>query len=132
MNKLVQGIEHVAIVSYDTAALKDWYLKMFGGNIVYDNGKDTYFLAFPNGDMIEFVTAQEDKPADVEKSAGIRHIALAVDSQSFDEIVPMLKADGRVEEVHDVSENAKGLKTYWFKDIEGNFMHLIYRPAPLV
>lgn len=129
---MVQGIEHVAIVSYDTAALKDWYLKMFGGSIVYDNGKGTYFLAFPNGDMIEFVTAQEDKPADIEKSAGIRHIALAVDSQSFDEIVPMLKADGRVEEVHDVSENAKGLKTYWFKDIEGNFMHLIYRPDPLV
>lgn len=129
---LVQGIEHVAIVSYDTAALKDWYIKMFGGRVVYDNGKGTYFLAFQNGDMIEFVTAQSDKPSDVEKSAGIRHIALAVDSQSFDEIVPKLKEDGRVEEVHDVSENAKGLKTYWFKDIEGNFMHLIYRPEPLV
>ncbi len=129
---MVQGIEHAAIVSYDTAALKDWYLKMFGGQIVYDNGKGTYFLAFPNGDMIEFVTAQEDKPSDVEKSAGIRHLALAVDSESFDELVPLLKADERVEEVHDVSENAKGLKTYWFKDIEGNFLHLIYRPEPLV
>ena len=129
---MVQGIEHAAIVSYDTAALKDWYLKMFGGQIVYDNGKGTYFLAFPNGDMIEFVTAQEDKPSDVERSAGIRHLALAVDSESFDELVPLLKADERVEEVHDVSENAKGLKTYWFKDIEGNFLHLIYRPEPLV
>ena len=129
---MVQGIEHAAIVSYDTAALKDWYLKMFGGRIVYDNGKGTYFLAFPNGDMIEFVTAQEDKPSDVERSAGIRHLALAVDSESFDELVPLLKADERVEEVHDVSENDKGLKTYWFKDIEGNFLHLIYRPEPLV
>ncbi|MDY3031819.1 MAG: VOC family protein [Clostridia bacterium] len=129
---MVQGIEHAAIVSYDTAALKDWYLKMFGGQIVYDNGKGTYFLAFPNGDMIEFVTAQEDKPSDVERSAGIRHLALAVDSESFDELVPLLKADERVEEVHDVSENDKGLKTYWFKDIEGNFLHLIYRPEPLV
>ena len=129
---MVQGIEHAAIVSYDTAALKDWYLKMFGGQIVYDNGKGTYFLAFPNGDMIEFVTAQEDKPSDVERSAGIRHLALTVDSESFDELVPLLKADERVEEVHDVSENAKGLKTYWFKDIEGNFLHLIYRPEPLV
>ena len=132
MNNLVQGIEHAAIVSYDTAALNDWYLKMFGGQIVYDNGKGTYFLAFPNGDMIEFVTAQEDKPSDVERSAGIRHLALAVDSESFDELVPLLKADERVEEVHDVSENDKGLKTYWFKDIEGNFLHLIYRPEPLV
>lgn len=129
---MVQGIEHVAIVSRDTAALKDWYLKVFGGKIVYDNGKGTYFLAFENGDMIEFVTATDDKPSDVEKSAGIRHIALAVDSKSFDEIVPVLKGDERVEEVHDVSENANGLKTYWFKDVEGNFMHLIYRPTPLV
>lgn len=129
---MVQGIEHIGIVSKDTAALKDWYLKMFGGEIVYDNGKGTYFLAFPNGDMIEFVSAEEDRPAEIERTAGLRHIALAVDSQSFDELVPMLKADERVEEVHDVSENAKGLKTYWFKDIEGNFMHLIYRPEPLV
>ncbi len=129
---MVQGIEHIGIVSKDTAALKDWYLKMFGGEIVYDNGKGTYFLAFPNGDMIEFVSAEEDRPAEIERTVGLRHIALSVDSQSFDELVPMLKADERVEEVHDVSENAKGLKTYWFKDIEGNFMHLIYRPEPLV
>ena len=129
---MVQGIEHIGIVSKDTAALKAWYLKMFGGEIVYDNGKGTYFLAFPNGDMIEFVSSEEDRPAEIERTAGIRHIALSVDSQSFDELVPLLKADERVEEVHDVSENAKGLKTYWFKDIEGNFMHLIYRPEPLV
>lgn len=129
---MVLGIEHVAVVSNDTATLKDWYIKVFGGKIVYDNGKGTYFLAFEDGSMIEFVTASEDKPEDVERSAGIRHIALAVTAQSFDEIVPVLKADERVEEVHDVSENANGLKTYWFRDIEGNFMHLIYRPEPLV
>ena len=129
---MVQGIEHIAIVSYDTAALKNWYLKMFGGKIVYDNGKGVYFLAFQNGDMIEFVPAESDRPDDFERSAGVRHIALAVSSTAFDEVTAMLKADERVEEVHDISENAKGLKTYWFKDIEGNFMHLIYRPEPLV
>lgn len=129
---MVNGIEHIAVVSKDTNALKEWYLKVFGGKIVYDNGKGTYFLAFPNGDMIEFVSATDDKPSDVEKSAGIRHIAFSVDSESFDETVKVLKADDRVCEVHDVSENDKGLKTYWFKDIEGNFMHLIYRPTPLI
>ena len=127
----ISGIEHVAIVSYDTAVLKDWYMEMFGGKVVYDNGKGTYFLQFADGSMIEFVTAQADKPEDVEKSAGIRHIAFGVSSEAFDEIVPKLKADDRVEEVHDVSENAKGLKTYWYRDIEGNFCHLIYRPDPL-
>lgn len=129
---MVSGIEHIGIVSKDTAALKDWYMEVFGGKVVYDNGKGTYFLAFEDGSMIEFVTAEEDRIADIERSAGIRHIALSVTSEAFDEIVPVLKADDRVEEVHDVSENAAGLKTYWFKDIEGNFMHLIYRPTPLV
>ena len=129
---MVQGIEHIGIVAKDTAALKDWYLKVFGGKVVYDNGKGTYFIAFEDGSMIEFVSAEAERCEDVERSAGIRHIALAVDENSFDEIVAVLKADDKVEEVHDVSEYAKGLKTYWFKDIEGNFMHLIYRPTPLV
>ena len=106
---MVNGIEHVAVVSKDTAALKDWYMEMYGGRVVYDNGKGTYFLQFADGSMIEFVMATDDKTADVEK-----------------------KADERVEEVHDVSENAKGLKTYWYRDIEGNFSHLIYRPEPLM
>lgn len=129
---MVSGIEHIGIVSKDTAALKDWYMQVFGGKVVYDNGKGTYFLAFEDGSMIEFVSAEEDRIADAERLAGIRHIALAVTAEAFDEIVPVLKADNRVEEVHDVSENAKGLKTYWFRDIDGNFMHLIYRPEPLV
>lgn len=126
------GIEHIGIVSKDTARLKDWYMQVFGGKVVYDNGKGTYFLAFEDGSMVEFVMATEDKPIDVEKSAGIRHLALAVSSEEFDKIVPILKADERIEEVHDVSENAKGLKTYWFRDIDGNFAHLIYRPESLV
>ena len=129
---MVSGIEHIGIVSKDTAALKDWYMQVFGGKVVYDTGKGTYFLAFEDGSMIEFVSAEEDRIADAERLAGIRHIALAVTAEAFDEIVPVLKADDRVEEVHDVSENAKGLKTYWFRDIDGNFMHLIYRPEPLV
>lgn len=129
---MVTGIEHIGIVSKDTAALKDWYMKVFGGKVVYDNGKGTYFLAFEDGSMIEFVSASSNKGDEEERMAGIRHIALTVSADAFDEIVPVLKADERVEEVHDVSENAKGLKTYWFKDIDGNFMHLIYRPEPLV
>ncbi len=40
---MVNGIEHVAVVSKDTAALKDWYMEMYGGRVVYDNGKGTYF-----------------------------------------------------------------------------------------
>lgn len=131
MSMAVSGIEHVAVVSFDTAALKDWYMDMYGGRVVYDNGKGTYFLQFPDGSMIEFVSAQTEKADDAEKMAGIRHLAFSVSPKAFDEIVEKLKADDRVEEVHDVSENAAGLKTYWYRDIEGNYSHLIYRPDPL-
>lgn len=127
----INGIEHIGVVSPDTAALKDWYIQVFGGKVVYDNGKGALFLQFEDGSMIEFVPATEDKQVDAERTAGIRHLAFSVTSEAFDEIVPVLKADERVEEVHDVSENAAGLKTYWFRDIEGNFAHLIYRPTPL-
>ena len=82
--------------------------------------------------MFEIIVADADKPADTETTAGIRHIALAVGSEEFDEIVKVLKADARVEEIHDVSVNANGLKLYWFRDIDGNYMHIIYRPEPLV
>ena len=129
---MVTGIEHTAIAAKDSKVLADWFVTTFGCKIVYDNGKGTYFVAFENGDMIEIISADTDKPADTEKTAGIRHLALSVTSQVFDELVPVLKADSRIEEIHDVSENDKGLKTYWFRDIEGNYMHLIYRPVSLV
>lgn len=129
---MISGIEHIGVVAKDTAALKDWYMEMFGGKVVYDNGKGTYFLQFADGSMIEFVSSTADRTDEAEKMAGIRHLAFAVTPKAFDEIVPKLKADERVEEVHDVSESAKGIKTYWFRDIEGNYAHLIYRPDPLI
>lgn len=127
----VTGIEHIGVVSNNTAVLKDWYMEVFGGKVVYDNGKGTYFLQFEDGSMIEFVSAEADRNEEIERTAGIRHIAFSVSSEAFDEITAILKKDERVQEVHDVSENASGLKTYWFRDIEGNFAHLIYRPVPL-
>lgn len=129
---MVKGIEHIGVAAKDSKTLADWYVKTFGTKIVYDNGKGTYFVAFENGDMIEIISAQSESGENEEKTAGIRHIALTVDKKDFDKVVEILKADGGVEEIHDVSENAKGIKTYWFRDIEGNFMHLIYRPTPLV
>ncbi len=129
---MISGIEHVGVVSKDTAVLKDWYLEMYGGKVVYDNGKGTYFVQFADGSMIEFVAASADRTEEVERTAGIRHLAFSVTPKAFDEIVAKLKVDSRVEEVHDVSESATGIKTYWYRDIEGNFSHLIYRPDPLI
>lgn len=129
---MVKGIEHVAIYSKDTKALSEWYQKMFDLKLVYDNGKGTYFMAFESGDMIEFcMTESAPEKAPDAKDFGIRHLAIAVDDENFDSVVETLKKSG-AEVVSDVSVSSKGIKTFFFRDIDGNINHLIMRPTPLV
>ena len=126
---MITGIEHLAIISEDTKRLSDWYKRVFDLECVYDNGKGTYFLAFPDKSMIEFIPALETAAKPAEKLAGVRHVAFSTDT--FDETVALLKAEG-VEIIHDAATSAKGISTFFFRDIDGNVMHLIDRPEPLV
>ena len=123
------GIEHIAIFAKDTKALSDWYKDMFGGQVVYDNGKGTYFIAFSDKSMIEFCKADSDNVPTELSVPGIRHIALSVDE--FEPVVAKVKESG-AEIITDASVNAKGIGTLFFRDPEGNILHLIYRPEPLV
>ena len=126
---MITGIEHIAIFAKDTKALSDWYVNMFDGKIVYDNGKGTYFVAFSDKSMIEFCSAvSENVPTELEVP-GVRHIALAVDN--FDEAVAKAKAAG-VEILKDASVGSNGIGTMFFRDPEGNILHYIARPNPLV
>ena len=124
---MVKGIEHLAIFSSDTTALKVWYMDMFGFSEVYDNGRGTYFLKAQDGGMLEFVSTEEINPMQTAKLAGIRHIAISVDD--FEGMVEKLMA-ANVEVVSEPSES-KGIKTFFFRDIDGNVLHLIFRPNPL-
>lgn len=128
---MVIGIEHIAVISKDTDKIKDWYQKLFGGDVVYDNKKGTYFLAFSDKSMIEFIKSDIDNGENELKTGGIRHIALGVSNEEFDILVDKLKAEN-VEVVTDVVISAAGIKTFFFRDIDGNIIHLIYRPDPLV
>lgn len=127
---MITGIEHIAVCARDTAALKDWYVKMFDFKVVYDNGKGTYFVAAPDGSMIEIIAADKDMGKNEPNDSGVRHFALSVTDDGFDKMVEKLKVEG-VEVVTDVKEK-NGIKTFFFRDIEGNIFHLIFRPNPLV
>ena len=127
---MITGIEHIAVCAKDTAALKDWYVKMFDFKVVYDNGKGTFFVAAPDGSMIEIIAADKDMGKNEPNDSGVRHFALSVTNDGFDKMVEKLKAEG-VEVVTDVKEK-NGIKTFFFRDIEGNIFHLIFRPNPLV
>ena len=127
---MITGIEHIAIYAKNTKALSDWYVDMFDGEIVYDNGKGTYFVAFSDKSMIEFCqsTDSDNIPTGLEVP-GIRHIALSVDD--FESAVSKVKSSD-VEILKDAAVSAKGIGTLFFRDPEGNILHLIYRPEPLI
>lgn len=123
------GIEHIAIYAKDTKALSDWYKDVFDGEIVYDNGKGTYFVAFSDKSMIEFCSADADNIPTELTTPGIRHIAISVDD--FETLAKKV-ADLGVTVLKEASVNAKGIGTMFFRDPEGNILHLISRKTPLV
>ena len=125
---MVKGIEHIAIAARDTATLKDWYARLFDFKQVYDNGKGTYFLKAQDGSMIEFIKATDETVKPSEKALGIRHLAIAV--EDFEGMVDILSKEN-VEVVAAPVIAPNGIKTFFFRDPEGNILHLIYRHQPL-
>lgn len=125
------GMEHVGICAKDTMALKDWYVKVFNFEVVYDNKKNppTFFLKLSDNSMIEIYSADEEGQFGSNKVQGIRHIALSV--ENFEEEYKSLLDNG-VEIIEEAKTSGSGVKTAFFKDIEGNILHFISRPAPLI
>ena len=124
---MIKGIEHIAILSKDTTKLKQWYIDVFNFKEVFLSEKMTYFLMAEDGMLIEFVVAGEDGGIYSEKATGIRHIALSVDD--FDGACSMLKSKN-VEFYKDPILTSNGVRIQFFKDPEGNLLHLVYRPVP--
>lgn len=127
---MIIGVEHIAIYAKDTKALAEWYVRMFDGEIVHDNGKGNYFVAFANKTMIEFSVNEgaENQITDL-NTPGLRHIALYVDD--INSAAEKVKNSG-AEILKDVVITEKGVGTMFFRDPEGNILHFIARPAPMI
>ncbi|MDI3480551.1 MAG: glyoxylase family protein [Tepidanaerobacteraceae bacterium] len=127
---MMLNLEHVGISARDTIALKDWYVKLFNLKVVYDNKKEkpTYFLKLPDGGLLEIYPAQTPGQSADNGCQGIRHLAFGTDDieKEYENLVK-----NNVEIVTELSTNAKGIKTVFFKDLEGNIIHFIQRPQPL-
>ncbi|HWR60698.1 MAG TPA: VOC family protein [Clostridia bacterium] len=128
---MIKGIEHIGICARDTDSMKDWYIKLFGCGIAYENNKTprTYILYFPDGSMVELYPAGECSEPCGNKVSGIRHLALA--AEDFEAMCRTLR-DNKVEIAEEAKTSASGVRTIFFRDPEGNLYHLVDRPAPLV
>jgi len=123
---MFKGLEHTAIASPDPAKLAQWYVDHleFRINFNYDGN---YFVKASNGSMLEIIPS-EGKAAPVKlKDPGIRHLAIQV--EDFDAARQQLQGRG-VEFVGEPINN-KGNRLLFFKDGDGNLVHLIHREKPL-
>lgn len=120
------GLEHTAIASPNPKRLADWYVDILGWIINYEYDGN-YFVKAPNGAMLEIIPSQGDAPETAMRTPGLRHLAVMV--QDFDQAHAELKTKP-VEFAGEPFE-VKGNRLVFFKDADGNLLHLIARPHPL-
>jgi glyoxylase I family protein len=121
------SIEHVAVPAAEPAALRDWYVRVLGARPVWDNGQNppVCLIALP-GAWLEIYAAEAPLAGrGNNKLAGWRHIALRVDS--MDAAKAELEKRG-VKFNDEILPAAGGGKVLFFKDGEGNLLHLVERP----
>ena len=127
---MITGIEHIGLYAKDTKKLADWYVENMNAKIVFTNDSGVYFIAFSDKSMIEICKNEDEANIPTEMTVpGLRHIALNVDD--FESTVASIKAAG-VEILTEPVTLPNGVSTMFFRDIEGNILHLISRKTPLV
>jgi len=127
---MFSGFEHTAIAAHDSKTLADWYIRMFGLQVVHDNGKTppTYLLRASDGTVIEILPASSGERIDYSQAhAGFRHLALTV--SDFDAALNYLRERG-VDQFFDLRQSEES-KLIFFRDPEGNILHLMWRAKPL-
>ena len=127
---MLVGFEHAAIAAKNAQKLAEWYIKTFELEVVFDDGKTppTYLLKAPDGTILEILPATSGEPCDYDqRSAGIRHLALTVDD--FEVALQRLQNSGITEFFDD--RRSDNYELIFFRDPEGNLLHLMWRPKPL-
>jgi glyoxylase I family protein len=128
--KMFSGFEHTAIAAHDSKNLADWYIRMFSLQVVHDNDKapPTYLLKAPDGSVIEILPATCGERMNYDQTQpGLRHLALTV--TDFDAALSYLREQG-IDQFFD-SRQSEEIRLIFFRDPEGNILHLMWRAKPL-
>ena len=78
--------------------------------------------------LLEFVTAENASPSPGILDSGIRHIAFSVDD--LEAARTQLKSAGI--EFESLPIGLPGMRLHFFRDLEGNYLHLVCRVKPLL
>lgn len=127
-----RAVEHLGLPARDPAALKDWYVKVLGAEVVFDNGQTppAFFLALGGGLMLEIYQGGSSLKETGDNSlAGWRHLALRVDAIEAAQVE--LEGKG-VKFTEPIKPAGGGGRVLFFCDAENNLLHLVERPKDSV
>jgi len=122
---MIKCMEHVAIASREPKKLAEWYIRHLNFSFLKEIGP-TVYIDDAKGAVVEFVPAETIPPPPTIRDLGLRHIAFEVDD--FEGTHRELANAG----VEFMSEPIimTGMRLYFFRDPEGNFLHLVKRDEP--
>ncbi len=123
---MFNGIEHFAIASPNPKRLAEWYVSNLEFEISYEYAGN-YFIEAQNGALIEIIPAEGERAESAIRSPGLRHIAITV--HDFDAAREQLTSQGVRFEGEPYMAQTNRL--VFFKDADGNLLHLIQRENPL-
>lgn len=129
MTRMKISVEHIGVPARDVAALRDWYITKLGAECIAPTGDAPPLFIRPPGStaMFEIYTATGSNAVTEDNGlAGWRHIALRVDS--IEATRKELESRG-VKFIDPIKPAAGGGRILFFKDCEGNLLHLVDRPA---
>ena len=126
------SVEHLGLAARNPAALKDWYVQFLGAKVVFETQAvpPAYFLKFPGGVIIEIYQADASmSEVSNNKLSGWRHLAVRV--HRIEEVRDRLVSQGVVFET-EIKPAGGGGRILFFRDPDGNLLHLVERPATSV
>ena len=122
-------VEHLGLSARDPVALKDWYVRVLGAEVVFanDSAKPAFLLTLPGKFLLEIYSGEFSVPQTSDNQlVGWRHLALRVDSLAAAKAE--LEKQG-VKFTEQVKPAGGGGSVLFFQDPEGNLLHLVERPA---
>jgi catechol 2,3-dioxygenase-like lactoylglutathione lyase family enzyme len=120
-------LEHIGLAANDPRALKDWYERTLGATVAFamNQTPPAFLLNLGGGMMIELYQAgSRSEIVSDNRLAGWRHIALKV--ASIEQARERLEKAGVVFS-DPVKPAGGGGRVLFFKDPEGNLLHLVER-----
>ena len=122
------SVEHIGLPAAAPEAMKDWYLRALGAELVFADGNTppAFFVRLPGGVLIEiYASDSQISETGHNRLAGWRHLALRV--ESIEKARDVLSRQGVTFEPT-IKPAGGGGRVLFFKDPEGNLYHLVERP----